>query len=89
MTNGETGEQSVDRADLDAPPATVVPESRRLHVVLDLRHDDREKREIPQDLLSLRGSLKPLKKLLDHEARRHDQVLSVEASAEDLHLRSR
>lgn len=89
MPNGETAEQGIDRADLDAPPATVVPERRRLHVVLHLRHDDREKRKIPQDLLSLRGSAKPLKKLLDHEARRHDQVLSVQASAEDLHLRSR
>ena len=89
MTNGETGEQRVDRADLDAAAATMVAERRRLHVVLHLRHDDREKREIPQEPLSLRGSLKPLKKLLDHDARRHDQVLSLEASAEDLHLRSR
>ena len=89
MTDGETSEEGVDSANLHTAPATVVSERRRLHVVFNLGHDDRKKREIAQDPRSLSGSFKPLKELLDYEAGRDNQIFSLQASGEEQRLGSR
>jgi len=89
MSDGDAGEEGVDGANLRTAPAAVISERRSLHVIVKLGHNDREKREIPQDPPALDGSLKPLKELLDDEACGDDQVLSLQAPGKQQRFGSR
>jgi hypothetical protein len=89
MADRKACKEGVDRADLDAVTAAMVPERRGLDVILDLGHEDRQDPEFREDSLSLRRPVESLKELLDHEARRDEHVLPREAPVESSHFRSR
>lgn len=88
MADRKASEEGVDRADLEAAPAAMVPERRGLDVILNLGHEDGKDPEFRENSPPLRRPVESLEQLLDHEAGRDDHVLPREALAEDGHFRS-
>ena len=64
VTNGQSSDQGVDRADLHSVPPTVVAKRRRLDVIFNLGHDDRQEGELSDDCRALRRSAESLEQLL-------------------------
>ncbi len=88
MPDGQSRQKRIDRPDLNAASATLVPQSRGFDVILHLGHDDGQERKLFQDSVALPRALEALKQLLDHQPRGHDQVSPLQAPFEHADFRS-
>src|SRR4051812_12437362 len=50
MANAQLRQKRVDRPDLDALSAAVIPQLRRINVIVTIRHDERQRRKALQYL---------------------------------------
>ena len=85
VSNAELCEERVDRADLQAAAATVVAKVGRSCVILALRHDQRQRSESIDDLLSRFRAAESLQDLLENQAGREDRPFVLKSVSEKVH----
>ena len=89
VAEAQLGQQGVDRSDLDAASAAVVAERGGLDVILDLRRENGEQRELLHDPPRGGRPLETLEQFLEHDPGRDDDVAPLEALGEEQAPRAR
>ena len=75
-SNGESGEQCIDRSDLESASSASIPEIRGLDVVVAIRTQKGQGAESVDDRVACAGAVESLEELLRYEAGRKDQLFS-------------
>ena len=77
VADAKLRQKSIDRSDLHALSATVVPQLRRLDVIVAIRHDERQRGKGLDDLRPVLGPDEALQELLQNEAGRQKRFAAL------------
>jgi hypothetical protein len=75
-SDGESGEQCIDRSDLQSASSASIPEIRRRNVVVAIRTEKGQGGESVDDRVACAGAVESLEELLKHQAGSEDQLFS-------------
>jgi len=85
VPDAESGEEGIDRADLNAATTTVVAKVRRGGVIFALGHDHRQRSESIKDLLSRFRAAESLQDLLKDQACGEDRAFVPKSVGQEFH----
>ena len=85
----QLAQQRVDRPNLDAGPPANVANFRGIDVVLPVRHQERQGRESPHDVLAGTRAGKALQQFLQHQASGDNRIAAVDRGSMCKHLGTR
>ncbi|HYM59695.1 MAG TPA: hypothetical protein VEZ11_02250 [Thermoanaerobaculia bacterium] len=85
VPDAESGKESISRADLEPAAATVVAKVCRGDVIIALWHDQRQRTESIEDLLSRFGATKSLQNLLENQPRGEDRSFVLKSVCQEVH----